>query len=165
MSRNDDELKQALGSLGYPGFAYLGSGDPVDPAELLLDAIDRDDLDSRVREGLPWVARAYPGLNWDWLAAESERRMRQNRLGFIVALAALSSSHLAVHEKLIAVAQRIAEFRRDEWDTLCSKSMTKVERTRIHSQAFPIAVRWRIDSDLELLFHAAQGWEKPLRSE
>jgi hypothetical protein len=154
MSMNDDELAKALGSLGYLGFAYLGSGERVDPAALLLDAIDRDDLDSRVREGLPWVVRAFSGLNWDWLTAESERRLRQNRLGFIVDLAALSSRHLAVHEKLIAVAERIAEIRRDEWDTVCGKSMTKVERTRLHSQAFPIAARWPIDSDLELGVHA-----------
>jgi hypothetical protein len=154
MSMNDDELAKALGLLGYPGFAYLGAGEHVDPAGLLLDAIDQDDLDSRVREGLPWVARAVPDLNWGWLAVESERRVRQNRLGFIVALAAVSSPYLAVHEKLKAVAERIAEIRTDEWDTLCGGSMTKVERARVHSQSFPIAARWHIDSDLELGIHA-----------
>jgi len=129
------------------------------PANQLLDAIDREDLDSRVREGLPWVARAFSSLNWDWLVDESERRARQNRLGLVVALAALSSPYLAVHQKLIAVAERIEKIRRDAWDTLCGRSMTKVERARIRSEGFPIAARWHIDSDLELLFHACpRGW-------
>jgi hypothetical protein len=28
-----------------------------DPAEVLLDALDRDDLDVRVAEGLPWQSQ------------------------------------------------------------------------------------------------------------
>ena len=141
MTRNDDELKQALGSLGYPGFAYFGLDESVDPAELLLDAIDRDDLDSRVREGLVWIPRRFPDLNWESLLSEAQRRNRQNRLGLIVDLAAFSSRYLADHQKLTAVAERLAAIRTEEWDTLCGKSMTRVERTRIHSDGFPIASR------------------------
>ncbi len=151
----DDELAIAIGSLGYPGFSHLRSGEPVDPAAVLLDAIDRDELDPRVREGLPWIPRAFPDLNWDWLIAEAQRRNLQNRLGFIVDLAALSSSYLAVHQKLTAVTERIAEIRRDEWDTLSNQSMTKDERAFVHSLRFPIAERWHIDSDLELVVHAS----------
>jgi len=66
--------ERALGSLGYPGFSYLQSTEPSDPAVVLLDAIDRDDLDKRVRDGLPWIPRACLDLNWDWLIAEAQRR-------------------------------------------------------------------------------------------
>lgn len=166
MSMNDDQLAVALGSLGYPGLSYLESSEPVDPAGVLLDAIDRDDLEPRVRDGLPWIPRAFPDMKWDWLITEAQRRNRQNRLGFIVALAALGSPYLAVHNKLIAVTERIAEIRRVEWDTLCNESMTKAERALVHSQCFPIAERWHIDSDFELVVHASprvgESFEVPL---
>jgi hypothetical protein len=151
---NDDELAGALGSLGNSGFSYLRSIEAVDPAVVLLDAIDRDDLDQRVRDGLPWIPRAYPDLNWDWLIAQAQHRNCQNRLGFIVALAALSSRYLAVHQQLLAVSERIEEIRGDQWDTLCNESMTTAERAFVHSLRFPIAALWKIDSDLELVIHA-----------
>jgi hypothetical protein len=44
---SDNQLAADLGALGYPGFRYL-SGEPRDPAEVLLDALDRDNLDARV---------------------------------------------------------------------------------------------------------------------
>jgi hypothetical protein len=154
MTMNNDQLATALGSLGYPGLSHLQSSEPVDPAAVLLDAIDRDGLDPRVREGLPWIPRAFPDLNWDWLIAEAQHRNLQNRLGFIVALAALSCHYLAVHYKLMAITERLAEIRRNEWDTLANQSMTKAERAFVHSLRYPIAERWHIDSDLELTVHA-----------
>jgi hypothetical protein len=41
-----------------------------------------------------------------------------------------------------------------QWDTLCNESMTQAERAFVHSQCFPIAARWNIDCDLELVVHA-----------
>src|SRR5690349_14143500 len=118
MTMNNDQLALALGSLGYPGFSYHGVSEPQNPAMVLLDAIDRDNVDLRVRDGLPWIPRAYPDLDWDWLIAEAQLRNLQNRLGFIVALAALCSPYLNVHQKLVAVTERLAEISRDKWDTL-----------------------------------------------
>ena len=154
MTMNNDQLAIALGSLGYPGFSHLGVSEPQDPAMVLLDAIDRDDVDLRVRDGPPWIPCAYPDLDWDWLIAEAQLRNLQNRLGFIVALAALRSPYFVVHQKLVAVTERLAEIRRDKWDTLSNESMTETERAFVHSQHFPIAERWHIDSDLELVVHA-----------
>ena len=93
-------------------------------------------------------------MDWDRLIPGVQHRERQNGLGFIVALAALSSPYLAVHEKLCAVTERIAEIRRDEWDTLCNESMTEAERASVHSLCFPIAALWKIDCDLEIVIHA-----------
>ena len=153
MIMDDDQLAIALCSLGYPGFAHLEPNGPQDPAVVLLDAIDRDELDPLVRAALPWIPRKYSDLSWEQLIARARRRKRQNRLGFIVALAAHSSAYLDVHQKLTAVAERIAEIRSEEWDTLCSESMTKAERSSVHSQCFPIAQRWHIESDLEHVIH------------
>lgn len=57
---SDDQIAVELGTLGYPGFAYLASDIQADQAEVLLDALDRDDLDVRVAEGLPWIPLAFP---------------------------------------------------------------------------------------------------------
>ena len=56
-----------LGSLGYPKFSYLKEKTASDPAQLLFDALVEADLDSRVAEGLPWLALAYVDMDWDWL--------------------------------------------------------------------------------------------------
>jgi len=53
-----------LGSLGYPGFAYLRGSARQNPTELLMEALDSDDLDSRVTEAMAWLPLTYPHLNW-----------------------------------------------------------------------------------------------------
>jgi len=80
-------FQSMLGSLGYSGFAYLRSSVRLNPVEVLMEALDSDDLDSRVTEALAWLPLAYPHLNWEWLTANAKLRDRQNRLGFVVELA------------------------------------------------------------------------------
>lgn len=46
-----------LGALGYPQFSYLKKKKPSAPGKLLFDALDESELDSRIAEGLPWLAR------------------------------------------------------------------------------------------------------------
>ena len=75
-------FKEALGELGYPGFAYLTSPNQLNPAELLLLALDTEDLDARVLEALPWLPFRFSDLQWDWLASETKLRNRQNRLAY-----------------------------------------------------------------------------------
>ena len=60
--RSDDEIVGELALLEYPGFAYYAKRgqESCDPAELLLDAIDRPDLDARTVEGLPWDSVTFP---------------------------------------------------------------------------------------------------------
>ena len=51
-SRDAGFFQTMLGSLGYPGFAYLRGSVRLNPVELLMEALDSDDLDSRVTEAL-----------------------------------------------------------------------------------------------------------------
>ncbi len=76
-----------LGALGYPKFSYLKEKKAPDPKELLFDALDERDLDSRIVEGLPWLAVTYVDMDWDWLVQNASLHRRQNRMGFVVALA------------------------------------------------------------------------------
>jgi hypothetical protein len=78
----------SLGALGYPRFAYLAnSGNPENPALLVLTALQQDELEARLTEALPWVLLHFPMLDWPWLIEHVKRRNLQNRLGFLVTLA------------------------------------------------------------------------------
>jgi hypothetical protein len=98
-----------LGGLGYPGFAYLRGSTRQNPAELLMEALDSDDLDSRVTEAMPWLPLAYPHLNWDWLTANAKLRDRQNRLGFVVALARQTAERDGSSQLEQELATRVAK--------------------------------------------------------
>jgi hypothetical protein len=54
---------------------------------VLVEALQQDELDSRVAEALPWVLLNYPDLDRDWLVREARLRGLTNRLGFLVSLA------------------------------------------------------------------------------
>lgn len=158
-SRDASSFKDALGALGYPGFAYTRASGKLNPAALLMEALDCDDLDARVTEALPWLPLAYPELNWDWLAFYAKVRDRQNRLGFVVELA----RQLAEKNNNSALARSLAEqmavlerSRLVAEDTLCKESMTQAERRWLRTHRSPAAVHWNLLTDLtvEHLAHA-----------
>jgi transcriptional regulator with XRE-family HTH domain len=78
-----------LAVLGYPGSAHLRPGrlTPRNPAQVLLEAMERDDLEARVVEALPWLVLKYWPLDQAWLVREAKLQDLQNRLGFVVTLA------------------------------------------------------------------------------
>jgi transcriptional regulator with XRE-family HTH domain len=102
-----DSLSRKLSALGYPGFQYMRAGWTRNPAEVLLEALQQDDLDSRVAEALPWVLLNYPDLDRDWLLREARMRNLTNRLGFVVSLAMQVEEQRG--RKATAVFRRLAE--------------------------------------------------------
>ena len=82
--RSDTELAADFGMLGYPDFSHLRDA-PRNPAESLLDALDRPDLDARLVEALPRLSFNFQNMNWDCLISQAKLRNRQNRLGFVIA--------------------------------------------------------------------------------
>jgi transcriptional regulator with XRE-family HTH domain len=152
-SRDELYFKQALGELGYPGFAYLCGSVKINPAEFLMRAIDTDDLDARVTESLPWVIASFPALNWDWLLANAKVHDRQNRLAFVTSLAgdvALSWGDSIRTEEL---SRRVAGLERSRLaveDTLCSAGITQAERRWLRTHRTPLAAHWNLLADLTL---------------
>jgi transcriptional regulator with XRE-family HTH domain len=145
-------FKERLGGLGYSGFQYLG-GAKVNPAQLLMDALDSDDLDSRVTEALPWVPLAFPLLDWDWLTSRAKLKDRQNRLGFVVSLAseaAATAQADALASSLRKRADALEHSRLAAEDTLCKASMTQAERKWLREHRTPTARHWNLLSDLNL---------------
>jgi transcriptional regulator with XRE-family HTH domain len=147
---SDDHLAADLGALGYPGYAYL-RGHLRNPAEVLFDALDRPDLDARVVEALPWLPLRYPNMDWDWLTVQAKVHNRQNRLGFVVALAervATQSAKRDVARRLAEVVRTLEEARLAKTDTLCQDSWPPSQRKFAHKRRSALAAHWKLDTRL-----------------
>ena len=150
-ARDAGFFQSMLGSLGYPGFAYLRGSVRLNPVELLMEALDSDELDSRVTEALAWLPLAYPLLNWDWLTANAKLRDRQNRLGFVVELARQAAEREGRSQLEEELANRVAKLelsRLVKEDTLCRESMTRTERAWLREHRPKSAEHWNLLTDL-----------------
>jgi transcriptional regulator with XRE-family HTH domain len=150
---NEDELKSDLGALGYPGFAYLHGKPRRNPVQLLFHALNQSDLDVRVVEALPWLTCTYTDMDWVWLVRNAKLNDRQNRLGFVVALAeelaknagdAVRSKNLAEYRASLDRSRLVRE------DTLCHDSMTQAERKWLQQNRPPEAGHWNLLTDLDV---------------
>jgi len=147
----DDFFPAALGSLGYPGFAYLRSAERRNPAEVLMAALDTDDLDARVTEALAWLPMEFPKMRWDWLTAQAKLADRQNRLGYVVELgrqAAGVAGRVRLEAELAARVAKLEPSRLAKEDTLCRESMTRVERGWLRMHRGKLAEHWNLLTDL-----------------
>jgi len=150
-ARDAGFFQSMLGSLGYPGFAYLSGSVRLNPVGLLMEALDSDDLDSRVTEALVWLPLAYPHLNWDWLTANAKLRDRQNRLGFVVELARQAAERggsSMLRDELAARVAKLEPSRLAKEDTLCRESMTRAERAWLREHRPKSAEHWNLLTDL-----------------
>src|SRR6059036_406716 len=71
-----ETLAGDLAALGYPGLAYLRPRNwkPKNPGEVLLSALAREDLESRLVEALPWLVLKFWPLDHNWLVREAKLR-------------------------------------------------------------------------------------------
>ena len=140
-----------LGALGYPKFSYLKGTTTPDPANLLLNALNEPDLDSRTAEGLPWLALTYVNLDWDRLIENAKVNRRQNRLGFVISLAnelAQRQNDRARASMLSQCLEILERARLSEEDTFCHDSMTEAERTWVREHRSSVAVHWNLLTDM-----------------
>lgn len=149
-----------LSGLGYPGMTYLRPAKKKNPAVVLFEALNCDDLESRLAEALPWVALKYPDLDWKWLITAAKTRNLQNRLGFVTSIARrLAEQHgnqsvsicLRQHEAVLERARLVHE------DTLCRQSLSEAERRWLRRNRPVVARHWNLLTDLspEHLSYAA----------
>jgi hypothetical protein len=143
-----------LGALGYPGFSYLKHKQKMrlNPAEVLLDALNESDLDTRVAEGLPWLALTYVDMDWDWLVRNAKLRDRQNRLGFAVSLACELAECKKDSERAQELRQCLELMERARLtseDTFCHDSITQAERAWLRDHRSPAAAHWNLLTDMK----------------
>jgi len=147
-----NELVRDLSRLRYPGFSYLRGGWMKNPSEVLLAALARPDLDSRVAEALPWLLLNYPELDGDWLLTKARLLNLVNRLGFVVDLArrvAENSKETASprYRALSRLADSLRLSRLDVEDTLGEESLTDAERNWLRANRPEEAKYWHLLTD------------------
>jgi transcriptional regulator with XRE-family HTH domain len=142
---NDDFLAHELALLEYPGFAHLRKGgQKVNPAEYLLTALVKRNLEARVAEGLPWLVRRYPEMPRDWLVREARVRNLQNRLGFVVTLSRLAAGQ---NDDPQPLEQTLADSKLAKEDSFC-KELSEAERRWLVENSSREARQWNLLSDL-----------------
>lgn len=157
----NQELASELASFGYPGFSYLRTQPGWNPAEVLVAALTKDDLESRVAEALPWLVLAYSNMNWTFVVEQAKLHDVQNRLGFVLTLARelaerSQNNNSAAAVQLSAVESRLQNSVLLRKQTFCSEHMSQAERRWLETRSTPEARRWNVLSDLspEHLSHA-----------
>jgi transcriptional regulator with XRE-family HTH domain len=156
------KFSHQLAGLDYPGFAYLRARATWNPAELLLAALTKDNLESRSAEALPWLVLSYSNMDWNWVVRQSKMHDVQNRLGFVLTLArslAGRKDDTVVTNRLSAVEQSLHASVLLREVTFCREHMPEAERRWLKLNSTPEAKRWNVLSDLspEHLTHAIAG--------
>jgi transcriptional regulator with XRE-family HTH domain len=157
---SDDKITLELAELGYPGVSYIESRDKKrNPAELLLTALGKKNLDTRLVEALPWVVLKFPDLDWGWLGRVARINDLQNKLGFVVSTARKLAEIRGELDKaaiLISVESSLERSRLLREETLCHDSLTNAEKRWLRKNRPPAARHWRLLTDLtpEQLDHA-----------
>jgi len=142
---------QAVGTLGYDGFAYLRDRRPANPAEVLLRTLGADQLDARVVESLPWLVRTYADMDWDWVVPRAKQADLQNRLGFVVSVArgrAEADRELQTTAVLRTLEARLENSRLQKQDAFGKSSMTNAEERWLQEHSSPEARHWNMLSTL-----------------
>jgi transcriptional regulator with XRE-family HTH domain len=148
----NDRLAEALGKLGYPGFAYLRSHRAKkNPGEVLLTALAQESLDGRVAQALPWLALEYWHMRSEWLVDQARRLNLQNRLGFVVTLARLVSEKHQTGDRtqaLRGLESVLNESRLVKEDAFYRKPKTEREKVWLEQNRPESARHWNLLADM-----------------
>jgi len=160
----DERLRVELAALEYPRFEHLvvqsaRRRNRRNPADVLLSALNEANLDSRVAEGLPWLAARYADMDWDWLVLNAKVRDRQNRLGFVAGLGlqlAQEAGSAHAERRLREYVEVLERSRLVREDTLCQEGLTPPEREWLRENRPEAARHWNLLTDMrvENLTHA-----------
>lgn len=147
-----DTLEQKLAYLCYPGFEHVRHKIESNPAEVVLNAVVKRDLDTRLVEALPWVLITYTDLNWEWLRDRAKLKNAQNRLGYLVHLAGETAAAMPQHQNAVEVLSKWEEeleaARLASEGTLCRDSMPERERTWLRANRPEAAAHWSLLTSL-----------------
>jgi hypothetical protein len=119
------------------------------PAEVLLEALHQETLDSRVAEALPWVLLNYSGLDRDWLSREARLYGLTNRLGFVVSLAKRVAQQRgdrksALYRNLEALENMLKPSRLEAEDTFGSGLLSATQQQWVRQNRSEDAEQWHM---------------------
>ena len=156
VSANTDALDapgavRALAALGDDRFAERPRRrERRNPAEVVLRCLRAPDLDARVVEGLVRVLVAHADLDWAWLVRHVKVDDLQNRLGFLVSLAAAVAQREGRAEvgAQLAAARAVLERSRLAAEGAFRTTLTEAERRWLRQHRPPEAAHWNLLTNL-----------------
>lgn len=148
----DDELTRQLSALGYPGFAHVRPARRKNPAEVLLVALGKDNLEARVAEALPWLLLQYGVMSEtckEWMVEQARLRGLTNRLGFVVTLAKQvaarkGDTNSAAYQGLAQLEQELNRTRLAYVDTFCEAHLSQRQREWLQNARPEAARHWNL---------------------
>src|ERR1035438_4697383 len=146
------DFRAELGALCYTRLSYLRARRRRNPAEVLFEALNQANLDSRVAEGLPWLALSYVDMDWDLLARHREFHNQENRKGVELSVAgkvAVGNDDGERENKLRQYVGVLDTSRLAREDTFCHDSMTRAERVWLREHRSPTAAYWNLLTDMK----------------
>lgn len=147
---SSEEFAKTVSALGYPGFAYMKvRRRERNPAEVLLEALKQDSLESRVVEALPWLLLNYWDMDLGWLVKQAKLNDLQNRLGFVVSMAKQVSERSSTvngdrNRSLEELGNMLEGSRLVREDTFLKRVNTDVEREWLRQNRWEEARHWNL---------------------
>jgi transcriptional regulator with XRE-family HTH domain len=151
---DNQHLAESLAKLKYPGFAYMRSRlAKKNPSEFLLTALGQNELEARVAEALPWVVMQYAHGESTWLVEQARKLNLQNRLGFVVGLAAQVAEKVPKFnnrvQPLLALRAKLDAGRLAKNDVFYREPKSEGERHWLAQNRSPEAEHWNLLTDMK----------------
>jgi hypothetical protein len=148
----DADLTRQLSALGYPGFAHVPPVHRRNPAEVLLVALGKDNLEARVAEALPWLLLQYGAMSEvckEWMVEQARLRGLTNRLGFTVTLAKQVAERKgettsAAYRALVQLEKELLRGRLAEPNTFCQDHLSQRQREWMETVRPEAARQWNL---------------------
>lgn len=140
-----------IAGLGYPKFSHLKKTKKVNPAVILLIALETDDIDSRVIEALPWLIFNFPEMDWVRVICDAKVTDAQNRLGFLLSLAFQAARRTKSESKTSLFKDLLGSLEKSRLmhnDSFRRESLTETEKEWLKKYRTKGACRWRMLSNL-----------------
>lgn len=147
----DDLLASRLAGLGYPKFSHLKKVKKVNPAAVLMSALEEDELDSRMVEALPWLIFNFSDMDWTRVMNSAKLNDAQNRLGFLLSLAHDLSKQRKDKNKTVLFKELLSSLDKSRLmfnDSFRRKSLTESEKAWLKKKRPQNARYWRVLSNL-----------------
>jgi len=148
-----DRTAKSLATLGYPGFAYLGSSDtPTNPAEVLLRTLAAQRVNARVVEAMPWLLLRFADFDQKETLEFAHLNSLQNRFGFVVSLARNVAEHKTEYAhrlpELNKLLSSLEPLRLAREDDLGQQFRSERLRDWVKQNRSEAAVHWNVLTDL-----------------